>query len=140
MASTDRPHCPETGQPMSRGVRPVALTYKDESATVDMPGWYCETCDEGIHTQEDLKTSDRALTALKARAERLLEPSEIRRVRQKLRLTQQEAGRVIGGGPNAFQKYEAGDTLPSRAISNFLKVLERHPEEVSFLRDEAAPN
>ena len=54
---------------------------------------------------------------LKARVEGLLEPEEIRRIRKKLHLTQEAAGLVIGGGPRAFQKYESGDLLPSRAIS-----------------------
>ncbi len=40
------------------------------------------------------------------------------------------------GGTNAFQKYEAGDNLLSHAMSNLLRVLERHPEEAQRLRDE----
>jgi len=31
--------CPETGAPMERGVRPMMITYKDQSLTFDMPGW-----------------------------------------------------------------------------------------------------
>jgi HTH-type transcriptional regulator/antitoxin MqsA len=49
-------------------------------------------------------------------------------------LTQRRAGALIGGGPNAFQKYEAGDVTVSKGISNFLRVLERHPEEIAELK------
>jgi hypothetical protein len=35
---------------------------------------------------------------------------------------------LIGGGPRAFQKYETGDLLPSRAISSALLLLDRDPE------------
>ena len=56
------PVCPETGAPMHRAVRPLTLTYKGDSITVDMPGWYCDQSEASIHTGEDMKVSDRALT------------------------------------------------------------------------------
>ena len=128
------PICPETGAPMYRGVRPMTLTYKGESLTFDMPGWYCDQSEESIHTGEDMKISDRKLNLLKARSERLLEPEEIRRIRKKLHLSQEEAGLLIGGGPRAFQKYESGDLLPSRAVSSALILLDHDPEALSVLK------
>ena len=128
------PVCPETGAPMHRGVRPMTITYKSETVTFDMPGWYCDQSDESIHTGEDLKLSDRMLNRLKASHEGLLRPEEIRRIRRKLRLTQDTAGVLIGGGPRAFQKYESGDLLPSRAISNALILLDRDPDALSVLK------
>jgi HTH-type transcriptional regulator/antitoxin MqsA len=118
---------------MHRGVRPMTLTYKGESITFDMPGWYCDQSEEGIHIGADMKISDRMLNRLKARSEGLLEPDEIRRIRKKLRLTQEAAGLVIGGGPRAFQKYESGDLLPSRAISSALILLDRDPKALPVL-------
>ncbi|MGA2227215.1 MAG: type II toxin-antitoxin system MqsA family antitoxin [Syntrophobacteraceae bacterium] len=128
------PVCPETGAPMRRDVRPMTLTYKGESITFDMPGWYCDQSEESIHTGEDMKISDRMLNRLKARSEGLLEPEEIRRIRKKLRLTQEAAGLVVGGGPRAFQKYESGDLLPSRAISSALALLDHDPKALKVLR------
>lgn len=128
------PVCPKTGAPMYRGVRPLALTYKGKSITFDMPGWYCDQSDQSIHTGEDMKVSDRMLNLLKARCEGLLEPKEIRRIRKKLHLTQEAAGLLIGGGPRAFQKYESGDLLPSRAVSNALVLLDYDPDALSLLK------
>jgi len=128
------PICPETGVPMHRDVRPMTLTYKGEKITFDMPGWYCDRSDESIHTGKDMKVSDRMLNRLKARKGALLEPEEIRRIRKKLHLTQEAAGRVIGGGPRAFQKYESGDLLPSRAISSALILLDRDPKALVVLK------
>ncbi len=68
------PVCPETGTPMYRGVRSMTLTYKDESITFDMPGWYCDASSESIHTGDDMKVSDRMLNRLKARMRDCLEP------------------------------------------------------------------
>jgi HTH-type transcriptional regulator/antitoxin MqsA len=119
---------------MRRDVRPMTLTYKGESITFDMPGWYCDQSEESIHTGEDMKISDRMLNRLKGRSEGLLEPEEIRRIRKKLRLTQEAAGLVIGGGPRAFQKYESGDLLPSRGISSALVLLDHDPKALTVLR------
>jgi HTH-type transcriptional regulator / antitoxin MqsA len=127
------PVCPETGAPMYRGVRPMTLSYKGKDVTFDMPGWYCDQSAESIHTSEDMKVSDRMLNRLKAQGEGLLEPEEIRRIRKKLRLSQEAAGQLIGGGPRAFQKYEHGDLLPSRAISSALALLDHDPESLSVL-------
>jgi HTH-type transcriptional regulator/antitoxin MqsA len=126
---------PETGAPLHRDVRPFTLTYKGESITFDMPGWYGDRPDEGIFDGDDMKISDRALNRLKARSEGLLEPEEIKRIRKKLGLTQEAAGRVIGGGARAFQRYEAGDLLPSRAISSALVLLDRDPPALAVLTE-----
>ncbi len=128
------PVCPKTGAPMYRDVRPMTLTYKGESITIDMSGWYCDSSDESIHTGKDAVVSDRALNRLKARNEGLLEPEDIRRIRKKLGLSQTAAGQVIGGGPRAFQKYESGDLLPSRAISSALRLLDHDPEALRLLK------
>jgi HTH-type transcriptional regulator/antitoxin MqsA len=131
------PICPETGKPMVRDTRPMTLSYKGQSATLDMPGWYCNESGESIHTAEDIKVSDAALKELKIKVENLLRPHEVRRIREKFGLTQREAGAIIGGGPNAFQKYEQGTVTVSKGISNFLRVLERHPEEIEELKRRA---
>ena len=128
------PFCPQTGAPMHRGVRSMTLTYKDQSITFDMPGWYCDQTEGGIHTGADMKVSDRMLNWLKARSEGLLEPEEIRRIRKKLKLSQETAGLIIGGGPRAFQKYESGDLLPSRAIGSALILLDHDPKALRVLR------
>ena len=127
------PVCPEDGTDMHRDVRPLTITYKGESQCFDMPGWYCDSCGESIHTGEDMKVSDRVLNRLKARAEGLPDPGEIRRIRKKLGLSQERAGQLLGGGPRAFQKYEAGDLLPSQAISGLLAVLDHDAAAMAVL-------
>ena len=60
--------------------------------------------------------------------------ARVKAVRKKLRLTQEEAGRIIGGGRRAFQKYESGTTPPCDAAAGLLEILDRHPEELETLR------
>ncbi len=119
---------------MRRGVRPMTLEYKGAHTIVDMPGWYCDTSDESVHTGDDMKVSDRALNRLKAAIENLPLPEEIKRIRTMLGLSQEAAGELIGGGPRAFQKYEAGDLLPSRAIGSALALLDHDPSGLSILQ------
>lgn len=130
----DNPTCPQTGQPMVRGVQPMTITYKDHSATFDMPGWYCEASGESIHTGEDMKVSDHELNRLKAKVEGLLLPEDVRRIRKRLGLTQKVAGQLIGGGVNAFQKYESGEVLVSHAITSALVLLDRDPAGLTVLK------
>ena len=57
------------------------------------------------HGARHFGISDWALRIMKIRADHLLPSDKVRRIRKKLGLTQREAGELIGGGPNAFQKY-----------------------------------
>ena len=66
-------------------------------------------------------------------------PDRIRAIRERLELTQEEAGALLGGGPRAFTKYESGSMKPRAAASNLLRVLEAHPEAVWVLRGDEAP-
>ena len=122
---------------MVRDIRPLIVSYKGRSETVEMPGWYCDTSDESIHSRADMKVSDLALVTLKAEDENLATPDEVRRIRGGLGLTQGEAGRILGGGVRAFQKYESGEVLTSRAMTTLLRSLVRHPEEVEHFRADA---
>jgi len=122
---------------MVRDEKPMTIAYKGKSATFDMPGWYCDESGESIHTGRDMKVSDRELNKLKASVEGVLDPITIRRIRKKLGLTQKEAGRLIGGGPNAFQKYESGEILASHAISSVLLLLDQNPDGLKVLRQQA---
>ena len=50
------------------------------------------------------------------------------RVRKKLKLTQQQAAKLTGGGHNAFSRYERGEVQPMPAVVNLFKLLDKHPE------------
>ncbi|NTA19094.1 type II toxin-antitoxin system MqsA family antitoxin [Agrobacterium tumefaciens] len=128
---------PETGEVLRRDVRPFVVTYKGESRTVDLPGYYPENGDEGVHVGDDMEVTDAALRALKEEVEGIPSPTTIRRVRQKLNLSQREAGGILKVGENAFDKYERGLVEPSGPTSQLLRLLDRHPELVDELRQQA---
>lgn len=125
---------PETGETLRRGVRPFVVTYKGRGITVDLPGYYSEKGSDGVHVGDDMAVSDAALRALKEEIEGIPAPATIRRVREKLNLSQREAGGLLKVGENAFDKYERGLVEPSGPTSQLLRLLDRHPELVEELR------
>lgn len=63
-----------------------------------------------------------------------LSGDDIRAIRLGLELTQVEAGELIGGGPRAFAKYEAGIVRPSASVRRLLRLLEADPAAIGTLR------
>jgi len=115
------------------------FTYKGKSITLEQPGLWCDSCDEGILSGDDIAKTEKAFEKFKTKVDGLLSPEEIRHIRKDiLKLTQEEAGRIFGGGKNGFSRYERGETKPLPAISNLLKMLERHPEDLKYLIDKNA--
>ncbi len=127
---------PETGEVLRRDVRPFVVTYKGKSRTVDLPGYYSENGEDGVHVGDNMEVTDAALRALKEEVEGIPSPTTIRRVRQKLNLSQREAGGILKVGENAFDKYERGLVEPSGPTSQLLRLLDRHPELVEELRQQ----
>jgi HTH-type transcriptional regulator/antitoxin MqsA len=120
---------PETGETLMRGVRRQAIRYGSLVREIEVPGWYPAEGNEGIHAGADLAESERVYGELRGEYAK-----RIRAVRKRLKLSQEEAGRIIGGGKRAFQKYESGATPPSDAAVGLIELLMRHPEEVETLR------
>lgn len=125
---------PQTGAILTRGVRPFVVTYKGESNTVDLPGYYPAGEGDGVHVGNDMSVVDEALRTLKERIDGIPSPSTIRRVRTKLKLSQRRAGALLKVGENAFDKYERGLVEPSGPTSQLLRILDRHPEIADELR------
>ena len=128
---------PATGEPLRRDVRPFTVTYKGQSATVDLPGWYPEGDGEGVLVGEDMAVAEDALRSLKERIDGLPSPATIRRIRAKLKLSQRSAGAVFKVGPSAFDKYERGLIEPSGPTIQLMLLLDRHPELLADLHQPA---
>lgn len=127
---------PETGEVLRRDVRPFIVTYKGQSKTVDLPGYYPTNGDEGVHVGDDMDVTDIALRALKEEVEGIPAPATIKRACQKLNLSQREAGGLLKVGENAFDKYQGGLVEPSGPTSQLLRLLDRHPELIDELRQQ----
>ena len=130
--------CPACGSSMDFTAREDTIEYKGATRTIPIEAWWCLACGEAILDGPALAASERAWNELKAEVDGLLQPREVAAIRQRLGLSQREAGDVIGGGPRAFQKYESGDVMVSQAMSNLLRLLDNDPRRLDELRAPAA--
>ena len=55
-------------------------------------------------------------------------------IRKRLGLTQAQAARLMGGGDNAFSKYERGEVTQSAAMNSVLLLLDAFPDGLEVLR------
>lgn len=92
-----------------------------------LAGWRCRSCGEVLFDKMSARRYAAAGDKLVLSA-RTVERTEIRRIRRKLGLTQAAAARIMGGGHNAFSRYERGEAAPVPAVMNLLRLLDRHPE------------
>ena len=102
-----------------------------------LPWGFHDDCDEAILDGKALAARERAFLELKADADEVLGPHEVTQVREKLGLSQRAAGELLGGGPRAFQKYEAGKQAVSAPMSNLLRLLANDPARLEELRPQA---
>ncbi len=95
--------------------------------------WHCLHCHE---VEFDAGEGERFADAIKRIAAEInaQESAELARIRKKLKLTQFKAARIIGGGPNAFPRYERGKSRPLPAVTNLFRLLDRHPKLLNELQ------
>ena len=126
------------GGPLTRDTRKTSFKYKGQTFAFDQPGLWCADCGEVILERGDLEATDPLIFDFQAKVDGRLTTKDIRRIRKKLQLTQREAGEMIGGGPNAFSRYETGKSYPTKGTENFLRLLDKHPKYIRELREGAS--
>lgn len=125
--------CPECGGVMRYEKHDDVLEYKGQKRTIKTLGWWCAECGEAILTGEALVAHEQAFQELKAEVDHVLGPKEVAEVRRTLGLSQRQAGELLGGGPRAFQKYEAGKQAVSVPMSHLLRLLANDPSRLREL-------
>jgi HTH-type transcriptional regulator/antitoxin MqsA len=129
--------CPSCAADLVHDTRDMPYAYKGEATVIPaVTGDFCPACNESIlDAVESRRTMDLMLAFNKQVNASIVDPAFIVSVRKKLALDQREAAEIFGGGINAFSRYENGKTKPSLALVKLLKVLDRHPELLSEVRN-----
>ena len=114
---------------MRQGTKDVTVRLHGLSRMVSkVRGWHCPKCGETEFTGKgDAARVAAALEALKAQWQ-VEQREELLRIRKRLKLTQQQAAELTGGGHNAFSRYERGEAQPLPAVLNLFRLLDKHPE------------
>jgi HTH-type transcriptional regulator / antitoxin MqsA len=126
-------HSAESGRPLRRGIKMMTINVDGEAFTYGQPGWWASlddpTDNEGQLADEDNTIRAAARREARAKAKQAtLTPLVIRAIREACGLSQQDAAGVFGGGPKAFEKYEAGEVAPSSSMTRLLLLAARRPE------------
>jgi HTH-type transcriptional regulator/antitoxin MqsA len=110
-------------------VREITYNYHGKTVAFPQEGSYCSSCGETIYTSQQGDVYLARINRFRSEVDILpLPPSEIRRIRKKLKLTQKEAGEIFGGGIRAFSQYERGESRPLKSTDTLLRLLDRHPD------------
>lgn len=130
----NKEHCPFCGEEAyEHQIRPLTLRYKSHPITVDQPGMWCNKCGEGVIGGKDRKETQKQLQEFRSKVDGLLTPDEIRDIRKKLHIDQNQACELFGGGVNAFSRYETGKTPIPKSLSQLLGLLNKHPDLLTEL-------
>lgn len=87
----------------------------------------CDACGSEQADAAQTRANKRLMIAFKKRVDGLLTGAEVRALRERLGLTQEEAAKVFGGGPVAFSKYETDDVTQSKAMDQLLRLAAELP-------------
>jgi HTH-type transcriptional regulator / antitoxin MqsA len=120
---------PQTGEQLNRDTRPMSVRVGPFTEEVMVAGWYPEGAGDAIHTGADLAAYEAARKRLAMQY-----AAHLRASRKRWRLTQEQAGKLIGGGKRAFQKYETGKALPTEAAVGLIELLNADAENLERLR------
>lgn len=111
--------------------------FQHEGQVIRVDGLECYICDQcgadPVYPDQIRRNHARVADA-KRQSDGRLTGADIRSLRDRLGLTQQDASTIFGGGANAFSKYERGDVLQSDSMDRLLRLVSMHPKLLAQLR------
>lgn len=117
----DKTLCPLCGEGhLSPRVEESVTEYGGHQGKVTLRFAECDACGSEITGEADSRANKRAVLAFRKSVGSLMTGAEIRSLREKYGITQDQAARLFGGGPKAFSKYESDDVAHSESMNNLL--------------------
>jgi HTH-type transcriptional regulator/antitoxin MqsA len=128
--------CPICGVgTLRKEVGSETFEYKGMTTTVSNYITYkCDECGEAIVDKTTLRESGRILKDFQRKVDGLLTAEEIKNIRKRLNLTQEEMAEILGGGLKSFARYETGQVCQSRGMDNLLRILDTYPFALNVIQ------
>ncbi|MEA3290387.1 MAG: type II toxin-antitoxin system MqsA family antitoxin [Campylobacterota bacterium] len=117
-------NCPICNGTVEYTTKSITHTYKDHKKQIDQSGYYCKNCGESFLSPKDLKSTQKDISNFKREVDHLLTTEELKRIRKKSHLTQQEAANIFGGGVRAFHKYETAEVTQSKPLDILFRLID----------------
>lgn len=108
--------------------------YDSSIHVTGLQSYLCDVCGADPVFRDQIIYNEKRIADVKRNATGRMTGRDVRRVREKLGLTQQEAAVLFGGGANAFSKYERGEVMQSLAIDRLLRLVAESPGLLDRLR------
>lgn len=110
-------------------------TVEIDGVNVEVPhrSHACDSCGMVQGTEADVRFNARAMRSATKQHRKQLTGGEVRSIRQRLCLTQEQAARVFGGGPVAFSKYENDEITQSESMDRLIWLAGEYPWIVAAL-------
>lgn len=136
------PACPECeASALAQATRNMDIQVEGRSISVSgLECYRCQNCDTEVVAPDQIRRNQLRIADHKREAMGMLRGDQIRSLRESLGLSQPDAARLFGGGPNAFSKYERGEVLQSIPMDRILKLVAAYPFVLGFLQNEAGLN
>ncbi|KAF0183097.1 MAG: HTH-type transcriptional regulator / antitoxin for MqsR toxin [Nitrospirae bacterium] len=114
-----------------------AETFEYKGKSISIPNYVtyaCDACGEAIVDNNTMKKSGKILKAFKREVDGLLTAEQIKAIRAKLGLTQNELAEIVGGGAKSLARYESGQVCQSRGMDNLLRILDAYPHTLNVIQ------
>ena len=117
-------NCPICNGKVEYKTELTTYTYKSHKIQVRQAGEYCLECKEAFLSPQDLKSTKLEIANFKREIDHFLTTDELKRIRKKLHINQQEAASIFGGGIRAFHKYETAEVTQSKPLDILLRLID----------------
>ena len=139
---TKSPDCPMCRTPTPWEPRYSNETYQykgREFSLSDIEYSVCRECGFDLVLPRQTRRNEARVRDEHRRIDGLLTGRQIKAIRKRLGLTQAQAARLMGGGDNAFSKYERGEVTQSVAMNSVLLLLDAFPDGLEVLAGPKSP-
>ena len=130
------PDCPmcETPNPWEDRYSNETYRYKGHKFSLsDTEYSVCRECEFDVVLPQQKRRNEARVRDEHRRIDGLLTGQQIKAIRERLGLSQAKAAQLMGGGANAFSKYERGEVTQSVAMNQLLRVLDAVPGALGTL-------
>lgn len=103
------------------------ISYKGSLLSISMEYSVCNECEREFVSKQQILKNDSRIRDAKKSVDGLLTSTEIYHARTSMKLTQEQASLVFGGGKNAFSKYERAEVSQSVAMDKLIRICLKHP-------------
>lgn len=128
--SQENNQCPDCGSRLVPHIEREEYEYKGKTWEFDTHMLSCGNCGKGIVNSKERDKQKKRIERMSAG---FLTDVEIKRIRQKLALTQGAMAEKLGVGQKTFARYENLSVRPSKSMDQLLRILEELPEALEIL-------